>query len=447
MKRIANRLIITSLVVLLVTSLSFSAFGEVIELDFLWLWGDDFPGTRAMRTQIEEFNNTHDHIKVVLRPTGGQTYTYREQLLVHLVAGLLPDIAMILPEWIREFKDFGVLAAFEDLKALENIDQDDYLPPAKQMLVMDGRTWGYMMFMGAPGMFYNSRMFDEAGIGAPPETWAEWESIGKRLTRDLTGDGINDVLGAWIWWPGASGLSVYARWGWWLHQAGGSYFDAATRKVTLDTPEAIRAIEFTSRSIEEGWTCGVHVSGAPRLPCGDILQDTLAMKIDYVDHLEVYELLGPDGDHILTAEMPVADGVERRGSGGGGWAFAIFDTEKKEAAAEFMEWFSRPENNARFLADRANLPATFSVLYSDEYQSFLRRTPRLLPFAQALSYETSEEVPTFPDSGTLPDIHDILATAIVRAHTPGVEPVSALQQGMELAQRRLDEAWAQAEAK
>jgi len=69
-------------------------------------------------------------------------------------------------------------------------------------------------------MFYNKKLFDQAGISYPSGdwTWEDFLAIAQKLTRDLDGDGATDQFGAafsnyfyfwiaWVWSAEAMSLT------------------------------------------------------------------------------------------------------------------------------------------------------------------------------------------------------------------------------------------------
>ena len=69
--------------------------------------------------------------------------------------------------------------------------------------------------------------------------WYEFEAIAKKLTKDLTGDGVPDVWGFQKW------MNQPDRLHYWLAAAGSDFYGNEDKTVsTMDNPQAIQAIEF-----------------------------------------------------------------------------------------------------------------------------------------------------------------------------------------------------------
>lgn len=83
---------------------------------------------------------------------------------------------------------------------------------------------------------YNKDLFMKGGLNGPTEQWT-WDDLviaAKKLTKDTNGDGKTD-----IWGFGASGLWVDL-----IYSAGGGLFNEKKTKLALDTPEAMKALQW-----------------------------------------------------------------------------------------------------------------------------------------------------------------------------------------------------------
>ncbi|SFC55964.1 ABC transporter substrate-binding protein [Streptomyces aidingensis] len=74
----------------------------------------------------------------------------------------------------------------------------------------------------AYGLYYNTRMFAEAGIEEPPATWDEFIDVAQKLTKDTDGDGTPDQWGITL---GGADVGVNSHFAFILgRQHGGSLF-------------------------------------------------------------------------------------------------------------------------------------------------------------------------------------------------------------------------------
>jgi multiple sugar transport system substrate-binding protein len=174
---------------------------------------------------------------------------------------LLP--ASKYPEWLRDsftgnnppdlflftYRDLG---AYDTRGVLEPIDpwlatsrtlnEDDFYPeslalfrPANKPLMAIPQNLSSLV------IYYNTDMFEAAGISEPGSgwTWDDFTAAAEKLTVDTDGDGHTDIYG--VTFDPTIHRYAAAVWG-----AGGELFDDVYQptKLTLDTPEARRGIEW-----------------------------------------------------------------------------------------------------------------------------------------------------------------------------------------------------------
>lgn len=139
------------------------------------------------------------------------------------------------------YTDFGCYAASNVL-----IDLSEYLPPdfpdaftegLRAAVEFEGVPYGVPHHTDVSAIVYNKDLFRSAGIGALPDrledAWSrdEFLDIARRLRDAQTGNctafGMN--------WQ----LAGAFRWLNWLYAAGGSLYNSAATKTTVESPEAL----------------------------------------------------------------------------------------------------------------------------------------------------------------------------------------------------------------
>ena len=91
-------------------------------------------------------------------------------------------------------------------------------------------------------LYYNKKLFDDAGLPYPTEnwTWNDLLSAARKLTIDGNKDGV----------PEQWGIQMNANWEngfeYWVAAAGGRLISEDGKKIVgyMDSPEAIRALKF-----------------------------------------------------------------------------------------------------------------------------------------------------------------------------------------------------------
>ena len=178
-------------------------------------------------------------VKVQLEVIGWNDLYNR--ILTAVTSGDGPDVLNIGNTWAVTLQETG---AFEPVEGalLEAVGgKDRFLQTSWSTGGADGKTPTSVPLYGlAYNMYYNPKMFKEAGIEKPPVTWDEFVADAKKLTKDTNGDGKPDQ-----WGFTAAGASVSAN----SHQAfvrglqnGGSLFDQ-DGKPTFDSAEQVQGVK------------------------------------------------------------------------------------------------------------------------------------------------------------------------------------------------------------
>jgi multiple sugar transport system substrate-binding protein len=118
----------------------------------------------------------------------------------------------------------------------ENFDVDDFFEPIKRGLSVGEEIYAFGYDIGPILLYFNKNLFDEAGLPTPsPEEPMSWEEF-RGAATELTGgdrygyvmDPVFDFVVPWIW------------------SGGGDYMNAEQTECTLDSTEAMEAIEFVT---------------------------------------------------------------------------------------------------------------------------------------------------------------------------------------------------------
>ncbi|WP_416417928.1 ABC transporter substrate-binding protein [Paenarthrobacter aromaticivorans] len=163
------------------------------------------------------------------------------RILTAVTSGDGPDVLNIGNTWAVTLQETG---AFEPVEGelLEAVGgKDRFLKTSWSTGGAEGKTPTSVPLYGlAYNMYYNTKLFKEAGIEKAPATWDEFVADAKKLTKDTNGDGKPDQ-----WGFTAAGASVSAN----SHQAfvrglqnGGTLFDG-DGKPTFDSDPQVEGVK------------------------------------------------------------------------------------------------------------------------------------------------------------------------------------------------------------
>jgi multiple sugar transport system substrate-binding protein len=188
--------------------------------------------------QIRLFRAKNPAIIVINDPDAGP-----QRILTQLAGGVPPDVfAIYSPQSASLFARKDVLEDLRPWVRRYDVDMDMFWPQLDGFIYergdrKRGRILGFPDNCGTYMLFYNRRMFREAGVREPDAawTWRQFTDAALRLTkRDASGRVVQ--FGAVLPPPYLLELFVW--------QMGGSWFSQDGSACTVGTPEAKHAFEW-----------------------------------------------------------------------------------------------------------------------------------------------------------------------------------------------------------
>jgi multiple sugar transport system substrate-binding protein len=186
-------------------------------------------------------------IKLVYEPGGSETSSYQDVLKTEIAAGTAPDVFWIPGTDVADFATRGLIM---DLRPLASKTADykdaDFYPGPMFHLTFDPKTnksgvtlWGLPRDVSTFVLYLNLDLINEAGAPDPRELskagkwdWASFLDVAKKV-RALGPDIYGYGQSAW-WGP----------YGYWLHSAGGGFWNKDRNACALDTPESLKGLTF-----------------------------------------------------------------------------------------------------------------------------------------------------------------------------------------------------------
>lgn len=282
---------------------------------------------------VDDFNASQEDITIT---TEVKTWaSIDDSLLTALSAGEGPDIVAMPAERLPVYADKGAFQELDDFYASEDSNTANLVEGAVSMVEVDGAKYGVPTGFVPLAVYYNTALFEAAGVTAAPATWDEWVSTSQQLTVDENGDGTPEQYGTVL--PDhatvANGL-----WPSLFYGNGGNIVEDG--KAVIDSPENAETLEFWRNAIvdEQISPTGVDGIGADEL----FSAGKAAMTVG-----------GPwmasiaDENGIAYEIAPIPAGpVEQAASAIGVTMSVTADTSNDEQAAaeEFFSFFLNDEN-------------------------------------------------------------------------------------------------------
>lgn len=340
MKRKVLWFVIVFLFVFL-TGLSTCAQGETAEKPYksvvLRVVGCNHPWMESLMSLslIPEFEE-QTGMKVELENYGEDQLN--QKLMTEFVAGS-SDIDVFMQRPLQEARVMQKNGWYVDLREFTETDKEydfaDFAGGAVDTETVNGVITGIPIVTEQEVLYYRKDLFKKADL-KPPTTLEEMMEAAKVLTnpdKEIYGFVARGQRS-----PLVTQFSSY------LYSFGGDFFDIETGTATLDTPEALKAIDFYGTMLREYGPPGVLNMSWPQA-VAVFAQGKAAM---YTDASSIFpNLLDPKKSGVADST-----GVIVFPSGPAGskmynvtaWGLSIYSgTKKKEAAWEFVCWATSKE--------------------------------------------------------------------------------------------------------
>ncbi|MDR2156457.1 MAG: sugar ABC transporter substrate-binding protein, partial [Clostridiales Family XIII bacterium] len=146
----------------------------------------------AVQEVADKFNGEQDAIEVTVMDIPHDSYV--DKLNTMATGKELPDCGIMSEAGVLQFAEQGLLA---DISGM--YDGAESKPLESLAFKYDGQTVAYSAANEVLLLYYNKKMFDDAGVAYPPAaadsawTWDEFVETAKKLTFDANGKTPNDA--------------------------------------------------------------------------------------------------------------------------------------------------------------------------------------------------------------------------------------------------------------
>src|SRR3954454_3889480 len=121
-------------------------------------------------------------IKVKLEVIGWPDLLNR--ILAATSSGQGPDVVNVGNTWSASLQATGAFQQFDDATIAKVGGKARFIPSTLTSTGAAGKAPGFVPIYGlAYGLFYNKKLFSQAGIAEPPKTWQELVADAKKLTN------------------------------------------------------------------------------------------------------------------------------------------------------------------------------------------------------------------------------------------------------------------------
>lgn len=193
------------------------------------VWGGE-PDKEAYQARIDLAQKEFPDYEIVLQLIPQENYQQKVQTMISSDTG--PDI-MQVAEDINVYSSRSQLVPLDDMIEDAGVDMDKEFGPVADAYTYENQTYGIPDRSGAAILYFNKDLFDKKGIAYPDASW-DWDTFAD-AARELTEGTDVFGFGGASWWP---------HWFALIEQNGGHVLDPDSGLPTINSPEAVEALQF-----------------------------------------------------------------------------------------------------------------------------------------------------------------------------------------------------------
>ena len=229
---------------------------------------------------------------------------YADTMVTKLAGGEIPDVMMLAMDQVPRYALNGMLLPLDDLASQEY--KDALYPVVKDALTVNGTMYAAARDVTPKVMYLNTKMFEDAGIEIPADTWTmdEFVEIAKQLTK---GSGADAQWG--YYWANYTD-QTFAM----IAAFGGELYSEDGKASVLSTDENTqKAVQFMYDLYN---TYKVCPSATQAAQFGDsefapFMANKVAMQIGALSTASTFDA---NGTEYTVLPMPYVDGVSKTSS-------------------------------------------------------------------------------------------------------------------------------------
>ncbi|MGW6569891.1 extracellular solute-binding protein [Streptomyces sp. NPDC054975] len=291
-----------------------------------------------------------------------------------------PDVIRSEVAWTPDFANLGYLAPLDGTPALK--DDKDFLKQAAASTQYNGKTYGVPQVIDSMGIFYNKKIFKEAGVEVPKSV-DELKSVATKIKTKT----------------GKTGLYLRGDDAYWflsfLYGEGGDMVNAEQKKVTIDDAAGVKAFSTVKDLVDSKAAITDATNGWDNMQAA-FKDGKVAMMINgpwaVADTYAGKEF----ADKANLGIAPVPAGSAGQGAPQGGHNLAVYAGSKNlDASYAFVEYMTSVEAQTTAAKELSLLPTRESVYIKPDVAS-----NEMIGFFKPV-VEKAVERPWIPEGGSL----------------------------------------------
>ncbi len=357
-----------------------------------------------LQKQIKRYEASHPNIKINALDTPDLA-TDRLGLYLQFFEAKSSelDIYMIDVIWPGDLAEH-----FVDLyKYGAKAQASEHFPAIVKNNTVDGKLVGMPWFTDAGLLYYRKDLLEKYGYNNPPATWDELTAMSKKIQDGERKAGNQDFWG-YVWQGNAyEGLTCDALE--WVYSNGGGTIVSADKKITINNPAAVEAIEMAA-----SWVGTISPAGVTGFGEEDSRAVWQAGNAAFMRNWPYAYGLGNADDSVIKGKfdvVPLPSGKSGHGAAAlGGWQLGVSKYSKNpQAAVDFLLWLTGKEEQKFKAIEGSNNP-TFKAVYDDP------ELEQKMPFMIKL-YDVFMNAAARPSTATAPKYNETSVAFFTAVHS------------------------------
>ncbi|MFD3942193.1 extracellular solute-binding protein [Streptomyces sp. NPDC058579] len=291
---------------------------------------------KVLQPELDQFER-ETGIKVKLEVVPWSDLLNR--ILTATTSGQGPDVLNIGNTWSASLQSTGALLPWDDAAFAKIGGKDRFVDSALGSTGAPGEDPAAVpLYSMAYALYYNKKMFKDAGIDKPPATWDELESTGKLLSKD----------GKWAIGVEGANLSNNIHQVFVLGKQHGADFFTADGKADFTSDGAVAAVkQYVDLMAGQKIVAPGNAEYAQNQSLSDFAKDKTAMVL-WQTPSQTFASQGMSEDEWGVAPAPVPSGAPGQGTSVNsmvaGINLAVFkNTKNLDGATKFVKFMTGDE--------------------------------------------------------------------------------------------------------
>ena len=368
--------------------------------------GQDNPGW--LQGVITGWNKQNPRQKVTLLLLPEASNDQLAQLVANLQAKSDEyDVIDMDVIWTAEFASNGWIIPLPE----SQFPLGNFLKPAVDTAMYQGRLYAVPDYSNADLLYYRKDILAKAGV-PPPKTWGQLQHLAETVAPEY---GIDGYAGTFAPYEGLTVNFAEA-----VQSAGGSILSPEGTKVTVDSAQALRGLEFLVNGFQQGWIPRVTLTYEEESAQHAFEAGKFLFLDNWPDVYGALSVPGP-GNQVYgkfgVAALPGPDGTGSSSLGGANLAISAY-SQHQRTALDFIKYMTDLANEKQML-EQGSFPPVWKQLYTNK--SLIRNYPYLPVLEQAINSAQPRPAITNYDQASL-----AISSTVYEALTQQKKPQQAL---------------------